>query len=1030
MRKKLPPKISRGSNFITSPRIFKIALTLAVIFVGVMQAMAQNAIPITGRIVSDDGESIPGVTIAIKGTSAGTITDENGDFSISVPDSNAVIVVSYIGFVTQEVKVGSQTVVNVKLPSDNKLDEVVVVGYGTQKKTDVTGAISSVKGADVTKVVTIDPVQSIQGRVTGVNVTQNSGAPGAPLSVRIRGIGTINNSDPLYLVNGVPVPDLAFINSSDIESVNILKDASACAVYGARAANGVVLVTTKGGSNRKTSFEFNGLTGVSSEWKRYNLLDAKEWATLSNEATMADKGTIRYNTDTIGAGTDWQDQIFRKAIMQNYSLSASGGTEKTNFYLSGGYLQQEGILKNSDYNRLNFNTRIDHQLHKNLKVGTFMNVSTFNRAQLFDSDPFNSVIAGALNMDPVTKIYSGRGGDSIFASGVGRTDVPNPMARLTYSTNKFKGVNFIGNWFAEYQIIKGLKFKSNLGYVSNSFRQNQFNGRYYMSIGEKLDNAQVIVQQNQTRTYVWENSLNYTKTIADDHQIDGLFLIGLQDTRFDYFRATKDGTFNNDPSQQYLTSASINANGQGERTESALFSYVGRINYSYKAKYQLTANTRIDGSSRFTKANRWGIFPSFAAGWTISEESFMQPVKSILNFLKIRASWGKLGNQNIPGNDYPYVTTIDQGYNYSLNNSTAFGSAPLGAGNKNIKWETVTTSNFGIDFGFFNNRITFSADYFIRNTSDMIYARLIPSYTGVEKAPFANAGAMTNKGLELSAEYRNNVGKVNYRVGGNFTAIKNKVTKLDDPIYDGLFRGQLTNITQQGSSMAQFYGYETDGIVQTAEEAAALQTIQKGVRPGDFKFKDINGDGEINEKDQTTLGSPLPKFVYGFNGDVEYKGFDLSIFFQGSYGNKIFNGNKYTLEGGVPYNNFSEEMLNRWTGPGTSNDVPRVTYEDPNKNRRLSNYYVEDGSFLRIRSAQLGYTIPVKYANLVKLEKLRVYIMAQNLYTFTKYSGLDPEIGTYTPDFSRTRSFLDVGVDKGGTYPQARTWLFGVSATF
>ncbi|MBO9701477.1 MAG: TonB-dependent receptor [Sporocytophaga sp.] len=1030
MRKKLPPKISRGSNFITSPRIFKIALTLAVIFVGFMQAMAQNAIPITGRIVSDDGESIPGVTIAIKGTSAGTITDENGDFSISVPDSNAVLVVSYIGFVTQEVKVGSQTILNVKLPADNKLDEVVVVGYGTQKKTDVTGSISSVKGSDVTKVVSIDPVQSIQGRVTGVSVTQNTGAPGAPLSVRIRGVGTINNSDPLYLVNGVPVPDLGFINSSDIESVNILKDASAAAVYGARAANGVVLVTTKTGANRKTSYEFNALTGVSSEWKRYNLLDAKEWATLANEASMADNGTIRYNTDTIGGGTDWQDQIFRKAIMQNYSLSASGGTEKLNYYLSGSYLQQEGIMKNSDYNRLNFNTKIDYQLLDNLKVGTFMNVSSFNRSQLYDSDPFNSVISGALNMDPVTNIYSGRGGDSLYASGIPRTDIPNPLARLTYNHNKYRGMNFIGSWFAEYQIIKGLKIKSNLGYTSNRFTQNQFNGKYYVSNSEKLDNAQVVVQQNQTRTYVWENSLNYTKTLAENHQFEGLFLVGMQNTKFNYFRASKDGTFSNDPSQQYLTSASVNANAQGEGTESALFSYVGRITYSYKSKYMLTANTRLDGSSRFTKENRWGIFPSFAAGWVVSEESFMQPIRGIVNFLKLRASWGKLGNQNIPGNDYPYTTNINQGYNYSFNNSSAFGSTPLGAGNKNIKWETVTTSNFGVDFGFLNNRITFSADYFIKNTSDMIYKRRIPGYSGVEEPPFVNAGAMTNKGVELSAEYRNNIGKVNYRVGGNFTAIKNKITKLDDPIYDGQFRNFLTNITQQGTSMAQFYGLETDGIVQTAEEAAALQTVQEGVRPGDFKFKDRDGDGKITPNDRTTLGSPLPKFIYGFNGDVEYKGFDLSIFFQGSYGNKIFNGNKYTLEGGVPYSNFSEEMLNRWTGPGTSNDVPRVTFADPNDNRKISNYYIENGSFLRIRSAQLGYTLPATYSKLVKLEKLRVYIMAQNLYTFTKYSGLDPEIGTYTPDFSRTRSFLDVGVDKGGTYPQARTWMFGVSATF
>ncbi|MCR6639093.1 MAG: TonB-dependent receptor [Sporocytophaga sp.] len=1028
MRKKLPPKISRRGNFITSPRIFKIALTLAVILVGFMQAMAQDAIPITGRIVSDDGESIPGVTIAIKGTSAGTITDENGDFSISVPDSNAVLVVSYIGFVTQEVKVGSQTVVNVKLPADNKLDEVVVVGYGTQRKEDVTGSVTVVKSAELNKNVVIDATQSIQGRVTGVSVTQNSGAPGAPLSVRVRGVGTINGSSPFYVVNGVPVLDISTINSNDIESMSILKDAAAAAIYGSRAANGVVLITTKGGSPKKTTFDFNYLTGVSREWKRYNLLDAKEWATLRNEASMTDNGTVLYNPDTIGAGTDWQDQIFRKAMMKSYSLNASGATDKLSYYLGGGYLSQEGILKNSAYERYTFNTKLDYQLAKRLKVGTFMNIASFNRKQLYDGDPYNSIIANSLNMDPITPLYSGLGGDSIFGSGATRTDVPNPLARLTYYNNRYKGFNFLGSWFAEYEIIKNLKVKTSLGYLYNNLDNQQFNGKYFVSANENLQESQVVMQQNQNKNLIWENSVTYEKTVAENHKLSGLFMFGAQNNTASYFRGAKNNTFNNDPSQWYLNSATGTATANSQMTEYSMLSYLFRINYEFKDKYQLQVNTRYDGTSRYLDKNKYGIFPSIAAGWILSEETFMQPIKSYVNYFKLRGSYGKLGNQDNPARyaEYPTTTNIFSGYNYG----GFFGSAPLGSGNKDLKWETVTTSNIAVDLRFLNNRLAFTAEYFTKKTADMIYRKQVPYYAGTEEPPFVNGGTMLNKGLELAADYTNWIGKLQYNVGVNFTTIKNKVTKLEDPIYQGQFRTVYTNITQQGSPIAQFYGWETNGIVQTAEEAAALQTAQPGVRPGDFKFKDLDGDGIITDKDRTTLGSPLPKFTYGINGNVAYKGFDFSLLLQGSYGNKLFNGSKYTLEGGVPNSNFSDAMLDRWTGTGTSNDVPRVSSNDVNNNRRPSNYYVESGSFLRVRSMQIGYTLPDKLPQLVKLQKVRVFIMAQNLFTFTKYSGLDPEIGTYTPDFNVTSSYLDIGVDKGGTYPQARTWFFGINASF
>jgi TonB-linked SusC/RagA family outer membrane protein len=990
---------------------------------------------IKGKITSKDGEPLMGVVIAIKGTSLGTTTDENGEFALKVPEEHAdkVLVVQLLGYKKVEFPLATTSSFDVVLEEEGTaMDEVVIIGYGTQEKEDVTGSIATVKAADLSRVVVVDPVQAIQGRAPGVNVTQNTGAPGAPLTVQVRGVGTINNSVPLYVVNGIPVGgDISYLHANDIASIDILKDGSACAVYGSRAANGVILITTKSGSAKKTAFDFNALFGISNAWKHYNLTNAQEWTTLANEASMADKGTAPYNPSQYGQGTNWQDQIFRQALMQSYSLAASGGTEKSTYYFSGGYLSQDGILKNSSYNRATFNTRMDHQLFKRLKVGTTINAAFSNRAQLYDGDPDNSIIANALTITPLNPIYSGNPPYAEFASDIPRSDVPNPMARLTYYTNKFKGLNFLGNWFGEYELMKGLKLKSSLGYVINSVTNDQFNGQYYVSSNEQNPNSTVINTQTTNKNTIWENSLNFQRTFAEKHKIGALLLMGMQDFRYDQFRASKTITPSNDPSVRYQSTATGVASTTGTGSESTMLSYLFRVDYEYKNKYLLTANMRRDASSKFPVNNRWGSFPSFAVGWKVSEEDFFEPLKSTISFLKLRASWGKLGNSNFIGGDYPYTTNIVTGYNYAFNNASANGSTPLAAGNPNLKWETVTTSNLGVDFGFFQNKLLFSVDYFTKKTTDMIIRQPIPYYIGSEQPPFVNGPEMSNKGWEFYTEYRNQVGQFHFRVTGNFTTIKNQVTKLGDPIYAGQ-SGQLgyVNITQQGSAIAQFYGYETNGIVQTQSEADALQKEQPGVKPGDFKFKDLDGDGVITQNDRTTLGSPLPKFTYGFSGEVSFKGFDLVLFFQGVQGNKIFNAARYRLDGGVPFNNLDNQELNRWTGPGTSNDVPRMTFNDVNGNRRASNYYIEDGSYLRLKTCQLGYTIPDAYTQKIKMQKVRVFVGAQNLLTFTKYSGLDPEIGTYTPDFSYTPSFLDIGIDHGGTYPQARTFQFGLNASF
>lgn len=1002
---------------------------------------------IKGKVVDKTGEPVIGAVVSVKGTNIGAATDENGAFTIKVPEANAngTLVISYVGYRTVELPLATTTAFDVTIEEDSKLlDEVVVIGYGTQEKEDVTGAIATVKTTDLNRVVVVDAAQALQGRAPGVNVTQNSGTPGAPLTIRVRGVGTLGNSDPLYVVNGVPVTDISYLHANDILSLDVLKDASAAAVYGARAANGVVLVTTKTGANKKPTVDFNYLTGVSKEWKRYNLIDATEWATLRNEADLLSNGKVKYQDPSqFGTGTDWQDQIFRAAIMNSYHLGVSGGSEKTNYYLSGGYLSQQGIIKNSDYDRFTFNSKADHQVTNRLRIGTSLNLATYNRSQLYATDPVNSVIGTALSIDPITKPYSGLGGDSIYASSDGRTDVTNPLGRLENYYNKYKGINFLGNWFGEYELIKGLKLKSSLGFQESNVANDQFTARYFgINDAGKVNNTEsnpesIVQRENRIdRTLVWENSISYQKVIAENHKVGGLLLMGMQENRAEQFRARKTNTLNNDPSQRYLNSASGTASVTGDASEWALLSYLARVDYEYKNKYVLTANARIDGSSRFPEDNRWGTFPSFAAGWKISEEGFFEPIKSTISFLKLRASWGKLGNQNIYGGNYPYTTNISSGHGYvfGAGQTSANGYTPLSAGNKNIKWEVVTTSNVALDFAFYRNRLLLTVDYFTKRTSDMLIRPVVPLTSGIDQPPYINAGEILNKGLELSLEYRNEIGRLKYRVGGNLTTIKNEVTKLDDPVYDGDTRrtsAGFVNITKQGGSVAQFYGWETDGLVQTQEEANALQKAQPNVRPGDFKFKDQNGDGVINDKDRVTLGSPLPKFTYGFFGEVSYLGFDLNFFFQGSQGNKIYNGAKWALESGFMNSNMSEKMLDRWTGPGSTNEIPRVSVSDLNNNRRVSNYYIENGSYLRLKAIQLGYTLPTAITQKLKVQKIRIYVAGQNALTFTKYSGLDPEIGVFTPDpNSTTISYLDFGVDKGGTYPQARTWQLGANVTF
>lgn len=1009
-----------------------------------VEAPATNGKVITGQVLSADNTPVVGAIVFIKGTDVATETDENGNYTITVSQENAngTLVIKYDDESTTELPLATTTNFNVK-DDVTKLETIQIIGYGTQEKEDVTGSISSVKSSEIVKVIVADPAQAIQGRVTGVNVAQNTGAPGSPLNIQVRGVGTIGNSKPLFVVDDVPVGDISYLNQNDIESIDILKDASAAAVYGARAANGVILITTKKGSPKKTTFEFNYLTGVSKAWRQIDMLDGKEWAILKNESLLAAGKAPMYNPDTIGSGTNWQDQIFRNAKMNSYHLAASGGTDRLNYHVSGGYLNQEGIVKGSNYERFTVNTNANYKVSKRLNIGSFMNIATSTRKIINDEGYFESVISNALKSDPLAPVYSGRGGDSLYAPN-NTTDARNPLSIIASRDNRDKVLNFIGRWFADYQIVKGLKFKTSLSYFSNNTTNQKFEPSFYVknAAGQfRSDSNRTVTRAQTTNNQItWENSLNYEKTIAEKHKFGALLLMGMQDNKNEWFEAVKRNVPSNDLADQYFDQASTVATIKGNSSENALLSYMARINYEYANKYLLTATVRRDASSRFPESNRWGTFPSVAAGWKISEEEFFKSLKKTISFMKLRASLGRLGNQNIGYTDYPFTTNLSSGQNYTFNDQIVYGTAPKSNSNTGVTWEKVTTSNIGLDFAFLNNKVLFSADYFTRQTKDMLINKNVSSIAGYEDAPVANAGTMMNKGLELMAEYRNQDSKLKYSIGGNITFIKNKVTNLEAPIYGEQISnldGSNVQITQKGSAIAQFYGYKVDHIIQTAEEAAQLRAsgYQEKAQAGDFKFVDANNDGKINADDRQILGSPLPKFTYGINGSLAYMNFDLSIFFQGVSGNKIFNGGKlfYGSSDMSTNNNKSADIIERWTGPNSSTEVPRVVDGDPNGNGLPSSYFVESGSYIRLKNIQLGYTLPNKFTEKIKIQKLRFYVAGQNLLTWTKYSGLDPEIGASNYNYgggSNQPNPLEIGVDRGGTYPQARTWQFGITAAF
>lgn len=988
---------------------------------------------ISGKVTAKNGEGVPGVNIYVKdNTGIGTSSDNDGNFKLANVPQGAVLVFSSIGYATQEVNVGSQTSVTVSLKEDDEsLNQVVVVGYGTQKRSEITGSVATIDSKEITSTPVLRVEQALQGRASGVQVTQNSGSPGSGLNVRIRGIGTVNNSDPLYVVDGIPVEGMDFLNPGDIESISVLKDAASAAIYGSRAANGVVLITTKKGkNNQKLTTSYQMCYGVQNRIRKLDLLNASQYATLSNVMRNADPNVTPYpefaNPAALGNGTDWQDAIFeRNAPIQNHQVSLMGGNAKSVYSLNTNFFQQDGIIgrDKSRFNRFSFRFNSSHKINKKISVGNTLSLIHFKKRNLAENDEFGSPLMRAINMDPVTPVKNADG--SYAASQYAQTDIKNPVNQIAIANDVWTSNRLLGSVFGTYEIIKGLKFKTSFGLDMTYGTSNIFFQSYDLGMPhERLDVNSVVKGVNLWSNWIFENNLSYDKTFGK-HGLN--LVVGMSAQEFNYrnITGTRNNLATNNPDQAFLSASQDGENqiANGNASESALASYYGRVNYSFAGKYLFAATVRVDGSSRFGANNRYATFPSLSLGWVVSEEGFMKG-QNFVNFLKLRASWGQNGNQQIA--NYGFTSSIANGLNYTLGSGELLnnGAAPVTASNPDLKWETSTQTDIGLDLGFLQDRIMFSVDYYKKSTKDMLVVVPIPLHVGAG-APFVNAGSVDNSGVELMLEYRKKEGDFKYNVGFNMAFIQNQVTSLgngDTPISSGSYgtgNGLITR-TEVGRPVVSFYGWQTDGIFQTQSEVDAHAFQNADTAPGDFRYKDLNGDGVINDDDRTFIGNPTPNFTYGITAGASYKNFDFNMFWQGVQGNDIFNA---VIRYDFNTTNRLASRMEYWNGAGTSNTEPRLTIGDPNQNARISDRFVEDGSYLRLKNIQFGYTLPESVLKKINVSKVRVYISAQNLITITKYKGLDPEIGV-----GRT-GVLDLGIDRG-FYPQARTFLTGVNITF
>ncbi|MBS9774557.1 MAG: TonB-dependent receptor [Tenacibaculum sp.] len=1004
----------------------RLILLFTLIFTSVI-TFAQ-VIEVKGVVKDDSGNPIVGANIIVKGTNKGVQTDFDGNYTIKA-SKGKVLQCSFIGMKTVT-KVVSKNVVNFVLKEDIvSLDEIVVVGYGTQKKSDVTGAVASVDFKKLESQPINNVTDALKGRVAGVQIVSNGGSPGGSINVRVRGIGTINNSDPLYVVDGVPVADIDFLNPNDIASIEVLKDASSSAIYGSRGANGVVLLTTKTGKlNVPSKITFSTYSGVKQIINNWETVTGAEWYGIQEELNKTRKNPINLSLVDKSTNTNWFNEISRTAMVSDYNVSLLGGKEDFTYLLGAGYYNEEGTIKGTDFNRITARLKSDYQVKDYLKVGVNLNLQGSERHTILEGSTTTGTINTAIKLEPVTPVWKNKA-EGIFDYSK-FTDFPNPLAQIHYNNGKNKKFRLLGNVYAELELFKDFKIKSSYSFNRAVTDFYDFIPVYEVNVNQQ--NLQNKVSRGNTKyTYrTFENTLSYTKNIGK-HNFAGLLGFTTEKSHTEWINASKTNIPNEDPALWYLSSGADGDLATGSASIFTLMSYLARVNYSYDGKYLLTASFRSDGSSRFSKGNRWGYFPSVAVGWKISNEPFLQDVSWLSN-LKLRVGWGQIGNQNI--GVYPYQLTMNGNsqfrYLFGDKEEVSQGYVVTAMSDKNIKWETVESVNIGIDASLFNNRLDFSLDVYNKNTNDMLIRVPIPYLYGYEKGPFSNVGSANNKGIEVSLNWKDNISEdFSYNVGVNVSAYKNKMVSLGngEPIAGGKYKGGNATMTEEGKPIGYFYGYKTAGVFKNQEDidnwAVQQGKSNEGLKPGDLKFVDTNGDGKVNDSDRVEIGNPNPDFTFGINAGLSYKNWDLSAFFQGSKGNDIFNGMKAYLYQ-FDETNKHKDMLHSWTPQNTNTSMPRLNGNDVNNTNRTSDRFVEDGSYLRLKNITLSYDLPKDMLGRIPMNNVKLYLSGQNLFTLTNYSGADPEIGQIN-----SSNYLSRGVDIG-TYPQAKTFVMGIKIDF
>lgn len=1009
-------------------RFFGLCWLMLLLFIGASPNLTAQRLVRGTVFAGQGGETLPGVNIIIKGTTKGTTTDMDGKYAIEMLANERFLVFSYTGYETQEVDVSGRTDVNVFLKeSTTMLEELVVIGYGVVRKSDLTGAVSSVKSDDIRKITASNPTQALQGKVTGVQVTTTSGAPGAGLAVRIRGVSNFGNTSPIFVVDGVILDDISFLNSADIQSMEVLKDASATAIYGSRGANGVILITTnRGAANAagKPQVSLSSEFSMQRLTKKIDLLNGREFAIISNEIKS---GT--YNNVDAVPNTDWQSLVFRSAPMHNHQVSISAGNERISSYIGIGLYQQDGIIPKSHYKRLSFKLNNDYKVMNGLTLGNNITLAPYQQRNA------PNVTYSVYRAQPVLKPYYDDGSFGVVYN------VGNPLADLEYSNSYNTGVRAVGNIYADLNVRKDFFFRSSFGIDGGYNKSMSFTPAYTVfnpdGTASQQDNqfSDLFKGQNESLTWLWENTLTWIMTF-EKHSFNAVAGYTMQRSRSEFFRLAGQNILRNDRDFWYILppyildeTNNINMlqsiyNGVDANLYYSMISYLGRINYTFDNRFIGTVTFRRDGSSKFAPSNRYSNFPSIALGWNMANEKFMQKV-DFISMLKLRASWGIIGNEKITYFDR--FSRVNSGlFAVFANPDASFPAATYGkTGNPDLKWESTSQTNIGIEAGVLNNKLTGEFDFYNRVTADILVELSTPGHlgNGMGQRVRYNAAKVLNRGFEFNLRWRETVSKdFNYSVGLLGTTIHNEVltiggnSGIDSTLIGGyLANGQAVTLSRVGLPVGAFYGYLTNGIFQNQNELNAYPHMSLA-EVGDLRFVDVNKDGRINGLDRTYIGSPIPKFVFGFNVELNYKSWDFSFDLQGQYGNKIFNGKDVVRPD--PYN-FEKYVFDRWRGEGTSNTVPRPSFGG--YNYFPSDFFILDGSYIRLRNVSVGYTLPLGLVQKIQMSNVRAYVKANNIYTLTRYTGYTPEIGGF--------DVLSNGIDNG-IYPIAAVVSLGLNINF